>query len=201
MTEKDNICMKKYEEKVVDYYKNKFIKDAEYVVKYSNAEIDKINEKIKDPKNKDFVIKQDVVIKKWLKYLNNSIIDAKKSLNDINKQNEYAKISTKEFLKIFCNENCKDTLYEVGDTKKLLKLFFDSNIKKFNDTKNAGKIYKELMISKRNENYNGTSFTKNLNDKKINKLTKLGFVSYCDDTRFGDDKLTQYLKIVKSLKK
>ena len=54
--------------------------------------------------------------------MNRSITDSKKLLNNTKQIDLHAKNATKKFLKVFCNENCKDTLFEVGDTNKIIKI-------------------------------------------------------------------------------
>ncbi len=87
-------------------------------------------------------------------------------------------------IRSLCNENCKSTLYEIGNKdelpKKWLETLGDLDLEK-------NKVFLKIYYKIRRRFYSGTSFTKNtLTDEEIKMFRELGIISYCTNEDLRD---------------
>ncbi len=187
--DKSKECIKKFEKKIkafaIEYEKDSYKKD----LKDYKSKIDKINKKekitIEDKKDKAYYEKIIKSLNNW--YNNKESFDG--SVNYL----------VDQFIRTLCNENCKSTLFEVGNKNKLSKSFLDTlGDMDLEKNKDVLKMYEKI----RKKYYSGTSFTKNtLTDNEQKKIKDLGFISYCEeDNHYFKNKMEDFIQKEKSKK-
>ncbi len=183
--DKSKECIKKFEKKIKsfaikyekDYYKNN--------LKQFKTMIDKINKKekitIRDKKDK-------AAYEKIIKSLNNWYNNKESFDGSVN-------YLVDEFIRRLCNENCKSTIFEVGNKNKLSKSFLDT-LGDMDYLEKNKDLIKQVYEKIRKKYYSGTSFTNNtLTDDEQKKLKDLGFISYCEeDNHYFKNKIKDFIE-------